>query len=61
MPEVPSPIAPPPPLPPSSASAQPLPLLIGGAWRASAAERSAPVLDPAHGSELARVPFVTAA
>jgi malonate-semialdehyde dehydrogenase (acetylating)/methylmalonate-semialdehyde dehydrogenase len=45
----------------SAASTQPLPLLIGGAWRASAAERSAPVLDPAHGSELARVPFVTAA
>jgi malonate-semialdehyde dehydrogenase (acetylating)/methylmalonate-semialdehyde dehydrogenase len=40
---------------------QPLPLLIGGQWRVSTAERSAPVLDPARGSELARVPFSTAA
>jgi malonate-semialdehyde dehydrogenase (acetylating) / methylmalonate-semialdehyde dehydrogenase len=44
-----------------SAHAPRLPLLIGGEWRASAAERSAPVLDPARGSELARVPFATAA
>jgi malonate-semialdehyde dehydrogenase (acetylating)/methylmalonate-semialdehyde dehydrogenase len=70
MPEVQSPATPSTPSTPSSPSSpstwsapstQPLPLLIGGAWRASAAERSAPVLDPTHGSELARVPFVTAA
>jgi malonate-semialdehyde dehydrogenase (acetylating)/methylmalonate-semialdehyde dehydrogenase len=42
-------------------AARPLPLLIGGRWRPSAAERSAAVLDPARGSELARVPFATAA
>jgi len=61
MPEVQSPATSSSPSTRSSPSTQPLPLLIGGAWRASAAERSAPVLDPAHGSELARVPFVTAA
>jgi malonate-semialdehyde dehydrogenase (acetylating)/methylmalonate-semialdehyde dehydrogenase len=37
-----------------------LPLLIDGQWRVSATERSEPVYDPARGSELARVPFVTA-
>src|SRR5260370_23562812 len=40
---------------------QALPLLIGGTWRESTAERSAPVYDPASGSELARVPFAAAA
>jgi malonate-semialdehyde dehydrogenase (acetylating)/methylmalonate-semialdehyde dehydrogenase len=40
---------------------QVLPLLIDGQWRASATERTEPVPDPARGSELARVPFVTAA
>lgn len=40
---------------------QQLPLLIDGTWRASASARGAPVLDPARGSELARVPFATAA
>jgi malonate-semialdehyde dehydrogenase (acetylating)/methylmalonate-semialdehyde dehydrogenase len=38
-----------------------LPLLIGGEWRASTAAHRAPVFDPASGSELARVPFATAA
>src|SRR6202043_1092486 len=52
-------MSPPPPQPARSAPA--LPLLIGGTWRVSASERSAPVLDPASGSELARVPYVTAA
>src|ERR1700694_4525135 len=40
---------------------EPLPLLIGGSWRPSTSARSAAVLDPTRGSELARVPFVTAA
>jgi malonate-semialdehyde dehydrogenase (acetylating)/methylmalonate-semialdehyde dehydrogenase len=40
---------------------QALPLLIGGKWRASTAERSEPVVDPTRDSELARVPFATAA
>src|SRR5258708_12234257 len=40
---------------------QALPLLIGGTWRESTAERNEPVYDPASGSELARVPFATAA
>ena len=42
------------------ATGRTLPLLIGGRWRESAG-RSEPVLDPSHGSELARVPFATAA
>src|SRR5579864_349727 len=40
---------------------QALPLLIDGKWRASTAERSEPVVDPTRDSELARVPFATAA
>ncbi len=42
-------------------NSQALPLLIGGEWRASAAEHGEPVLDPARGSEIGRVPFATAA
>jgi malonate-semialdehyde dehydrogenase (acetylating) / methylmalonate-semialdehyde dehydrogenase len=60
MPEAPMPMNQEAPSAPSAHVPQ-LPLLIGGDWRVSAAERSAPVLDPAHGSELARVPFATAA
>jgi malonate-semialdehyde dehydrogenase (acetylating)/methylmalonate-semialdehyde dehydrogenase len=64
MPDVQPPVAPSTssaPAAPAAPPTQPLPLLIGGTWRVSASEHSAPVLDPARGSELARVPFATAA
>ena len=41
--------------------AKPVPLLIDGAWRQSAAERWDPVYDPATGLVIARVPFATPA
>ncbi len=40
--------------------AETVPLLIGGAWRASRAERTEPVYNPATGEVIARVPFAPA-